>query len=143
MSIDKTEPGREKLDDWQRGRLLDTLPDASDRIDELEVHTRDELGDYVHGLANSVPPGEELKRRELYHWDAVNADHYRKWGKKELIRRICTMELHDDVRLKGKRPPYRQPPPPNPSSQKFEKPAEYNAVVPKYSSGEEPEDGQH
>tara|TARA_R110000824_G_scaffold120382_3_gene275623 strand:- start:11891 stop:12307 length:417 start_codon:yes stop_codon:yes gene_type:complete len=130
MSIDETEPGRERLDDWQRGTVLDELPDADERITELEVHTGGELADYVFELANSVPPTEELKRRELYHWDAVAPEYYQGWSKKELIRRIITMEEHDEARVTGASVKYRQPPPVNPSVKLEEKkPVTYNAVT--------------
>jgi hypothetical protein len=141
MREHEVEQGREPLNDWQRSTVLDTNPEAGDRIEELELHTREELGDYVHDLAQEVPPNEELTRRELYRWELVEPEHYHGWAKKELIRRIVTMEEHDDIRIDGDRVPYREPPPPSPSQMKAEAeersaPRTYNRVHPRGQAGD-------
>ena len=52
-------------------------------------------------LALEIPQGETLTRKEIYGWDSKSVDVYKRWGKKELIVRIITMEEHDLKRSKG------------------------------------------
>ena len=134
MGQEIIEQGREPLDCWQRGRVLEEYPSCGPRLDALSGHTREELGDYVHSLAIGIPPGESMTRRELYYWTPVPPEHYHGWGKKELIRRIICMEEHDDLRLNGELPEYRRSPPVKASTQPL--PKEYLKVQPREDTNE-------
>lgn len=138
MNNEATEWGREKLDDWQRETVTDEVGYSHDnRIDELEDHTRDELGDYVYKIAGEIPPNEVVTRRDIYHWKAVEPEHYQGWSKKELIRRIITMEQHDEMRLAGTRPPYREKPPSDGSEVENRPTPAYKAVTAPQEATEE------
>ena len=126
------EAGREPLSEWQNETVVNDVGyDKQERVNELQEHTVEELADYVYQLAVSVPPNETLTRREIYHWDPVEAEHYARWGKKELIRRIIAMEIHDDARLEGKRPPYREKPPEDQGQPQPSEPVSYRKVEPR------------
>jgi len=96
--------------------LLGMFPDMGERIYELEKHTRREMAEYIDKLAREVPPNEELPRYRIYRWALVGPEPYFQWSKKEQMRRILTLEMHDQCRLQNKPVPYTHgSPPPNPS----------------------------
>jgi len=125
MNIEQEE-GRERLTDFQYERVQYIVGEGYDeRVQELELHTVKELADYVWKLAMEVPQGETLTRKQLYGWEAKSVEPYLRYGKKDLIARIITMEQHDDKRAKKEHVPLMKAQP-EPESEK--KPAQYRAV---------------
>ena len=125
MSV-RNETGREPLTEFQLERVFAQVGEQyQDRIEELELHTVDELADYVWSQALEIPQGETLTRKEIYGWDSKSVDVYKRWGKKELIVRIITMEEHDLKRSKGVEIPSKKGSAPEPTKPQ---PSVYRAV---------------